>query len=162
MDSILAKYSQVQDLYSIFQVPPQQEEPIDLEKSMKYMSQSQNSLNQSINMLEPQVSHLVNTNDKEEETLPTQSLTIHDFPNHIDRDQESLCLENFNQDSISLHHLELDQYQTIHKLASFHFNEVELDWECDTDPQFCDSVPLFESILTPVFLSDLDEFPSQH
>jgi len=59
-------------------------------------------------MLEPQLSRLVNTNDKEEETLPTRSLTIPDFSNHIDRDKESLCLENFNQDSISSHHLELD------------------------------------------------------
>jgi len=73
---------------------------------MKYLIQSQNFLDQSINMLEPQVSRLVNTSDKEEETLPTQFLTILDFPNHIDRDQESLCLENFNQDLISSHHLE--------------------------------------------------------
>ena len=77
---------------------------------MEYLIQSQNSLNQSINMLEPQISHLVNINDKEKETLPTQSLTIPEFPNHIDKDQESLCLENFNQDLISSHHLELDQY----------------------------------------------------
>jgi len=75
---------------------------------MEYLIQNQNSLNQPINMLKPQVSRLVNTNDKEKETLPTQSLTIHGFPFHIDRDQESLCLENFNQDSISSHYLELD------------------------------------------------------
>ena len=79
-------------------------------------------------MLEPQLSRLVNINDKKEKILPTQSLTIPDFSNHIDRDQESLCLENFNQDSISSHHLELNQYQIIHKLASF-----ELDCECDTN-----------------------------
>jgi len=97
----------------------------------------------------------------EEETLPTKSLTIPDFSNHIDRDQESLCLGNFDQDSISSHHLILDQYQTIHKLASFHFNEIELDCEYDTDPKFCDSVSLFESMLTPVSLSDLDTIPSQ-
>ena len=75
---------------------------------MKYLIQSQNFLDQSINMLEPQVSRLVNTSDKEEETLLTQSLTIPDFLNHIDKDKESLCLENFNKDSISSHHLELD------------------------------------------------------
>ena len=45
------------------------------------------------------------------------------------------------------------------KLTSFHFNEIELDCECDTDLQFCDSEPLFESILTPVSLSDLDPIP---
>jgi len=95
-------------------------------------------------MLEPQIRHLVNTNDKKEETLPTQSLTITNFLNHIDRDQKSLCLENFYQDSISSHHPELDQYQTIYELASFYFNEIELDYECDTNPQFCDSVSLFD------------------
>ena len=57
-------------------------------------------------MLELQLSRLVNINDKKEKILPTQSLTIPDFSNHIDRDQESLCLENFNQDLISSHHLE--------------------------------------------------------
>ena len=44
-------------------------------------------------------------------------------------------------------------------MVSFHFNEIELEDECDTDSQFCDSVPLFESMLTPVFLSDLDPIP---
>ena len=63
------KNSQVQDPYSIFQVPPQQEKLIDLEKSMEYLIQSQNFLNQSINMLEPQLRRWVNTNDMEEETL---------------------------------------------------------------------------------------------
>ena len=70
-DSSFSQNSQIQDLYSIFQVPPQQEELSDLEKSMEYLIQSQNSLNQSINMLEAQVSRLINTNDKKEETLPT-------------------------------------------------------------------------------------------
>jgi len=67
-----------------------------------------------------------------------------------------LCLENFNQDSISSYHIELDQYQTIHKVASFHFNKIKLDCEYDTDPQFCNLVPPFESMLTSVSLSDLD------
>ena len=42
------------------------------------------------------------------------------------------------------------------KLASFLFNEIEL--ECDPDPQPCDSVFIFESILTPVSLPNLDQF----
>ena len=55
----------------------------------------------SINRLEAQISYLVNTiNDRNEETLPTQSLTIPDSPSHIDRNQESWYLEDFNQDSI--------------------------------------------------------------
>ena len=47
---------QIQDPYSIFQVPTQQEEPIDLGKIMKFMTQSQNdyiqSQNDSFNRLE--------------------------------------------------------------------------------------------------------------
>ena len=84
----------------------------------------------------------------EEETLLTQSLTIPDFPNHIDGDQESLCLKNFNQDLISSHHLKLDQYQIIDKLASLYFDEIELEHECELDLQFCDSISNFESMLT--------------
>ena len=33
--------------------------------------------------------------------------------NQIDRNQESCCLEDFNQDSISSYQLELDQFQTL-------------------------------------------------
>ena len=82
-----------------------------------------------------------------EKTLPTQSLTISDFDSHIDRDQESRCLGNFNQDSISSHHVELDQYQTINKFASFHFNEIELEHECEPDLQIYDSVSISEFML---------------
>ena len=44
-------------------------------------------------------------------------------------------------------------------MTSFHFNEIELKDECDTDSQCCDSVPFFESILTPVYLPYLDPNP---
>ena len=44
-------------------------------------------------------------------------------------------------------------------MASFHFNEIELDYECEPDLQLCDSVPIFESMLTLVFLPNLDQFP---
>ena len=118
---------QIQVLYSIFHVPSQQQEPINLEKNMENLIQSQNDFTQSINRLEAQIIYLVNTiNDKNEETSPTQFLTIPDFPSHIDRNKESSCFENFNLDSISSQHLELDKYQIIDKLTSFHFNEIEL------------------------------------
>jgi len=65
------------------------------------------------------------------------------------------CLGSYNQDSISSHHLELRQYQPFDKLASFHFNEIELENECDPDLQFYDSALNIESILTPLSLSDL-------
>ena len=76
---------------------------------MKDLIQSQNDFTQFINRLEAQMSHLVNTiNDRNEKTLPVLFLTISDFPNHIDRNQESLCLGDFNQDSIPPQHIELD------------------------------------------------------
>jgi len=56
---------------------------------MEYLIQSQNSLNQSINILEPQLRCWVNANDKEGKTLPTQSLTIPDTSSHIDENQKS-------------------------------------------------------------------------
>ena len=43
-------------------------------------------------------------------------------------------------------------------MASFHF-EIELDYECEPDPQLCDSVSIFESMLTPASLPNLDQFP---
>ena len=86
-------------------------------------------------------------------------MTILDTSSYIDGNQESWYLEDYNQDSISLQNFELDQYQPIDKLASFHFNEIELEDECDTDSQYCDSVPLFESMLTSVSLPGLDLIP---
>ena len=44
-------------------------------------------------------------------------------------------------------------------MARFYFNEIELDCECEPNPQLCDSVPMFESMLTPVFLPNLDQIP---
>ena len=64
----------------------------------------------------------------------------------------------FNQKSVSSHKFELDQFQTLDKLASFPFNEIELKCECDPDPQPCDSVSIFKSMLTPISLPNLDQF----
>ena len=97
-------------------------------------------------------------NDRNEKTLPNQLLTIHDISSNINKTQESWCLESFNQDSISSH---LDQYQTFDKLTSYYFNKIELEHECNTDPQFCDLIPIFESLLTPIFLSDLNHISEQ-
>jgi len=54
------------------------------------------------------------------------------------------------------HNFELDQYEPIDKLASFYFSEIKLEDECDTNFQYCDSVSLFDSMLTPVSLPNLD------
>ena len=73
-------------------------------------------------------------NDRNEKALPIQFLTIPNFRNHIDRNQDSWCIgNNFNQDSIPPQHFELDQSQTLDKLASFHFKKIELEYECDPD-----------------------------
>jgi len=44
------------------------------------------------------------------------------------------------------------------KLASFHFKKIELEYECDSDPQLCDSILIFESMFTLVSLFNLDTF----
>ena len=96
-DSILPNNSQIQDPYSNFQVQPQQEKSVDLEKNMEFIIQSQNDCIQSqtdclksLNTLEAKVSHLVNTiNDRNKKTLPNTFLTIPDSPSHIDEDMVS-------------------------------------------------------------------------
>ena len=98
---------------------------------------------------------------RNKEILPTQSLTIPDTSNHIDENQESWCLRDFDQDLISPQNLELDQYEPINKLVSLHFNEIELEYECEPHPQPYDPVPIFESMLTPISLTNLDSFPQQ-
>ena len=90
-DSILTKNSQVQNPYSIFQVPPQKEEHTDLEKSMKSMIQFQSD---PFDMIEARLSRLENMY-RNEKTLPTQSLTISDTPSHIDENQESWYLKDY-------------------------------------------------------------------
>ena len=102
-----------------------------------------------------EISQLFNSMiDRNEETLPNIFSSISDFSSHSD--EESWCIGYFNQDSILPQHLELDQSQIFDKLASFHFKEIEPDCECEPNPQLCDSDPIFESMLTPVSLPNLD------
>ena len=100
--------------------------------------------------------------NRSEETLPEIFSTIPDCPSHIDENQESWSLGDFNQESISSHKFELDQFQTFDKLASFSFKKIELECECDPDPQPCDSVSINESMLTLVSLPNLTNFSSQN
>jgi len=71
------------------------------------------------NMMEARLSRLENM-CRNKETLPTQSLTTPNFSIHIDENQVSWNLEDFDQNSISPQNLELDQYQPID--TSFYFN----------------------------------------
>ena len=113
------------------------------------------------NMIEARLSRLENM-CRNKETLPTQSLTIFDTSRHIDENQKSWNLEDFDQDSISAQNLELNQYQPIDKLASLHFNEIELEYECEPDLQLCDSILIFESMLTQHLYPSWTLFSSQH
>jgi len=111
-----------------------------------------------LNVIEVRLSRLENMR-RNKKTLPVQSLTIPDTSNHIDENQELWYFEDFDQDSISPQKLQLDQYQPIDEYASFHFNEIELDYEYKLDSRLCDLVPISEYMLTLVFLSNLDQFP---
>jgi len=52
---------------------------------------------QSVDKLEAQMSRLINiVKDKNEKTLPNRFSTIPDCPSHIDRNEESWCLGDFN------------------------------------------------------------------
>ena len=63
-----------------------------------------------------------------------------------------------NQDSISLHSFELAQKfeNPLDILASYPFSEIELELESDSEsePQVGNSISLFDSIMTPISLSD--------
>ena len=96
----------------MFQVP-QQEEPIDSDRSMKNLIQSENNFFQSINRVKAQMSRYISiVKDKNEKTLPNTYSTILNCPSHINRNEEFWCLGDFDQDLISSHKFELDQFQT--------------------------------------------------
>ena len=81
--------------------------------------------------------------------------------NSIDLDQESCCFGN--QNSISAHPFELDQHQNFEKhvdiLVCYPFYEIELEHECDLEPQIDKSIPLLDLMLTLVSLPQLKCFP---
>ena len=83
-------------------------------------------------------------------------MTIFYSPSPIDKTDKSWCLEDLDQNSITSHQHELDQSQPLNKLASFNFDEIELNCECEPDPKFFDLIPYFECMLTLVSLPNLD------
>ena len=106
MDSQLSQDFQIQDLYSMFQVPQQEEEPMDSDRSMESLIHSENNFFPIYNRLEGQMSHLINVvKDRNEET-PTTCSTIPDCPSHIDENQESWYLETLTK--IQFHHKTLN------------------------------------------------------
>ena len=81
-------------------------------------------------------------------------MTIPNFSSHTDKNHD--VLETLTK--IQFHHniLNLTNFKV---LISFHFKKIELENECDPKPQLCDSVSIFESMLTLVSLPDLDPIP---
>ena len=78
---------------------------------MKNLIQFENYFFHCLNGIEAQMSPLINiVKDRNEKTLPNTFFTIPDCPSHIDRNKESWYLRDFDQDSISPHSFELDQY----------------------------------------------------
>jgi len=64
----------------MYQVSQQEEEPMDSDRSMKNLIQSENIFFQSINRLEAQMSHLINiVKDRNKKTLPNTCSTIPDW-----------------------------------------------------------------------------------
>ena len=90
-DSKSRQNFQVTNPYSIFQ------EHTNLEKSMETMIQCQND---PLDMIEARLSRLENMR-RNKETLLTQSLTISNTFSHINENQESWYLEDF--DKIQFH-----------------------------------------------------------
>ena len=106
---------------------------MDLDRSMKNLIQSENDFFQSVNRLEAQMSRLINiVKDKNEKALPNTFFIILDCPNYIDRKEESWCLGDIDQDSISPQNLEFDQYQPI---ANWHaFISMKLNLNMNVTP----------------------------
>ena len=66
------------------------------------------------------MSHLINiVKERNEETLANTCSIIPDCPSHINRNKESWCLEYFDQDSISSHKFELDQFPNLGQIGNF-------------------------------------------
>ena len=95
----------------MFQVP-QQEEPMDTDRSMKNLIQSENNFFQSINRLEAQMSCYINiVKDRNEETLPNTYSTILDCPSHIDRNEDLGVLETLIKTQFHYTNLNLTNYK---------------------------------------------------
>jgi len=115
---------------------------MDSDRSMKNLILSEDNFFQSIDRLEVQMSHYINiVKDRNEKTLPNTCLTIPDCPSHFDRNEESWYLRDFDQDLISSHKFKFDQFQTLDKLVTVLFNDIELECECDLIPKLMIQFP---------------------
>ena len=97
---------------------------------------------------------------RNEETHSHQRLTNPDISNSIDLDKDSCCFRN--QDSILAHPLKLEQTSNFENpidiLANYPFPEIALEDEYDPETQLGNSIPLSDSIMTPVSSPDCNPF----
>jgi len=95
-----------------------------------------------------------------ERNFSYQLLTNPYISNSIDWTKESCYFES--QDSILAHPFELDHYQNFENhidiLVSYPFPEIELENECDLEPQIDNSISFLDSIMTLVSLPDFNPF----
>ena len=98
---------------------------------------------------------------RNEETLFYQPLTTLAIPNSIVLTQDFCHFGT--QDSISVHPSKLDQTSNVKNpidiLSSYPFPEIELEHEYDPEHQLGNSIPLPDSIMTPISLPDFNPFP---
>ena len=104
--------------------------------------------------LEPQLSDSILLSD----SIMTP-VSLPDFNLFPESTLDPFPIHNEVESPIFKDHVELDQLylfeDPIDKLASSHFCGIELNAECDFDPQVCDLVQIPESLLTPVLLPNL-------
>jgi len=116
------------------------------------MIQTQNSIPRPISRLDSVMIELIN---ESKESFSCQSLTDTYIPNSTDCTKESCHFEN--PASISLYQPKLDQHHILDNLTSYPIPEIELEDEYEPELQFSDSIPVLESISTPVVLPKLSD-----
>ena len=83
------------------------------------------------------MSHLIIImKERNEKTLPNTCSTIPKCHSHIDENQELWCLENFNQELISSHKLELDQFKSWINWQVYHSMRLNLNVDVTPVPNF--------------------------
>ena len=95
-------------------------------------------------MLEARLSRLKSmrrNKKRNKKTLPTQSLTIPDTSSHIDENQESWYLEDFDQYSISPQNLELDDINLLKNWNIFILKRLNLIMNLNLIPNFVIQFP---------------------
>ena len=103
-----------------------------LEKSIESMIQFQSD---PLDMIEVRISRLENMH-RNKITLPIQSLTIPNTSSHIDENQESWYLEDFDQDSVSPQSLNLTNINPLTSWQVFILMRLKLIMNVNPIPNF--------------------------